>query len=1119
MSADLAVIDNPPLIEMRGTPTGLRVADFNGDTKLDFATLKPDVGGGALLVVYRGKGDGTFAAPVQTVLSGFPELFEVAPLDNDAVPDVVAAYYSSFSMTLTLRVFRGNGDGTFGTLLATFTESSCDRPVAFADMTGDGRTDVVACGQAVYPNLGGGSFGPAIRSGSFNSSGGYVVDANGDGKHDVVIPGDPATSLRLGNGDGTLQPAVTLDDGGRALSVMADFDGSGRADLAFIRDGLFLRLASPTGQYTVRTPAGFAPARSLTTADLNADGRPDLVASGEHAVWTWIMDASGTPSVRRLYRTASSANWVATGDFNGDGAVDVLMQGLGDAYRIQNNVVSLILGSADGTLAATRTYAVSGMLDDGRHFAGVPTGTAVSDVTGDGTPDLVAVASQVPAIAVFAGAGDGTFADAPQLTPVPTIASDATQPAPLFADVNGDGKIDVIVKSPAGAFYCFVANSDGTYGQTSEIAGPAYSGMAPTYAAGDFNGDGDVDLASLSGGTLQVAAGLGDGTFDAPVSGAYSVPAEGFRVGDVNNDGRDDLVFGSDVLLAGASGTFTKTTYAPGRTIPPAAVVDLDGDGNLDVVEDDPSSVSMTAVTSVLRGNGDGTFGARRSLPRLHYDHGTATTSCAGDFNGDGNTDLSFGPSIVLGDGEGWFNGYARVRDTGQFRRCSVGDVDGNGTADLVFAHYVGYGVSVATTHETESLALPLTLTTDSDRPAVAVGSPFTVTVRSSGQTQFAPTGGLVLSLSGAVLAIGELNGEETRVELVATTVGSQTLTAQFTGDDLYAATAAASRVVEITRAATEIGVTPWLPTWAYTTDVITATGTVSSSFPGVTGTVTLFVDGVERATTAALQFTLVAGELPAGVRTLRIDYSGDATHLPRSRTFQVDVQKAPVTMNITVDPPGPVVVGTPITVTVTFPDQPALTGTVLISDGAMVALGTPYNGPVFFGADVPVSNGVATWSTAAMPPDTRLGVYFYGTEKYAAQRTYVQYTINDTPAVPGPSSFYLITPCRLTDTREYRPIESGALLDVFAVHRCGIAFGAKAVAMNVTVVNPSSSGYLTVFPAVSPMPGTSTISYRYGKTRANNTILPLSAGGWMKVYNSGPHPAHVVIDVTGYFQ
>ncbi|HEX6082978.1 MAG TPA: FG-GAP-like repeat-containing protein, partial [Thermoanaerobaculia bacterium] len=1014
VNAELAVIDNPPIIETAGTPAGIRVADFDGDTKLDFATLQQNVPTGALLVVYRGNGNGTFAAPVQTVLSGSSAAFEVARLDDDSVPDVVVVQYLSGS-SVTLRVLRGNGDGTFGTAMAVINERACDNnPLALADMTSDGRADIVSCGQAVYPNLGGGSFGSAIRTGVFDFNGGYVADANGDGKRDVVIPGDPTTRLHLGNGDGTLQAAVTLDDGGRALSVMADFDGSGRADLAFIRDGLFLRLASPTGQYTVRTPAGFAKAFSLTTADLNADGRPDLVASGNHAVWTWIMDASGTPVVRRIYRTASSARWVATGDFNGDGAVDVLVQGAGNVYN-SLSVVSLIPGSADGTLDAMRTYAVSGMLDDGRHFPGRPTGAAVSDVTGDGTPDLIAVASRVPAIAVFAGAGDGTFADAPQLTPVPTITSASASPAPLFGDVNGDGKIDVIVKAPAGSFYCFVANGDGTYGQTSEIVGPAYSGMlAPTYAAGDFNGDGDLDLASLSGGNLQVATGRGDGTFDAPVSGAYPVPAEGFRVGDVNNDGRDDLVFGSDVLLAGASGTFTKTTYAPERTIPPAAVVDLDGDGNLDVVEDD---ANVGGVISVLLGNGDATFGPRRSLQRYHHDPVPPATSCVGDFNGDGHTDLSFGPSILLGDGAGWFNGYARVRDTGQFRRCSVGDADSNGTGDLLFSDLdsqYGYGISVATTHQTQSLALPLTLTIDSAPASAVVGSPFTVTVRSSGQTQFAPTGAVVLSLSGAVLAMRELSGGEATVELVATTAGSQTLSAHFTGDDLYAPADAASRTVEIARAATQIWPVVSPGSSPYTTDVVTVSGEVTSSFGGMTGTVTLFVDGVQRATTAAPQFTFVAGELAAGVRLLRIDYSGDATHLPQSRTVQVDVRKAPVTMNITVDPPGPVVVGTSITVTVTFPNQPALNGTVLISDGAMLPLGSSHVGPVYFGANVPVSNGVATWSTAGMPPGTRLGVYFYGTEKYAAQQTYVQYTINDTPAAPGPTSLYLITPCRL---------------------------------------------------------------------------------------------------------
>ena len=139
-----------------------------------------------------------------------------------------------------------------------------------------------------------------------------------------------------------------------------------------------------------------------------------------------------------------------------------------------------------------------------------------------------------------------------------------------------------------------------------------------------------------------------------------------------------------------------------------------------------------------------------------------------------GHPSDNLGAILAVADqtnGAGWFNGYARVRDTGQFRRCSVGDADRNGTGDLLFSDLdsqYGYGISVATTHQTQSLALPLTLTIDSAPASAVVGSPFTVTVRSSGQTQFAPTGAVVLSLSGAVLAMRELSGGEATVELVS---------------------------------------------------------------------------------------------------------------------------------------------------------------------------------------------------------------------------------------------------------------------------------------------------------------------------------------------------------------
>ncbi len=74
------------------------------------------------------------------------------------------------------------------------------------------------------------------------------------------------------------------------------------------------------------------------------------------------------------------------------------------------------------------------------------------------------------------------------------------------------------------------------------------------------------------------------------------------------------------------------------------------------------------------------------------------------------------------------------------------------------------------------------------------------------------------------------------------------------------------------------------------------------------------------------------------------------------------------------------------------------------------------------------------------------------------------------------------------------------------------------AVVANITAVAPSTTGFLALFPAGSTWPGNSTINYRTGKTRANNAILTLSAGGATTVLNAGS-TQHFIIDVTGYFQ
>ncbi|HEX3129689.1 MAG TPA: PKD domain-containing protein [Thermoanaerobaculia bacterium] len=121
---------------------------------------------------------------------------------------------------------------------------------------------------------------------------------------------------------------------------------------------------------------------------------------------------------------------------------------------------------------------------------------------------------------------------------------------------------------------------------------------------------------------------------------------------------------------------------------------------------------------------------------------------------------------------------------------------------------------------------------------------------------------------------------------------------------------------------------------------------------------------------------------------------------------------------------------------------------------------------------------------------------------------------------------FYSVTPCRLLDTRTPEdgaaPVASGTdrVLDVVAVTRCGVSPLAKAVALNVTVIQPGGSGRVTVYPANLSIPATSTLNFPADVTRANNVLMMLSPDGRIKlrpVVNNGGS-THLVVDVTGFF-
>jgi hypothetical protein len=84
----------------------------------------------------------------------------------------------------------------------------------------------------------------------------------------------------------------------------------------------------------------------------------------------------------------------------------------------------------------------------------------------------------------------------------------------------------------------------------------------------------------------------------------------------------------------------------------------------------------------------------------------------------------------------------------------------------------------------------------------------------------------------------------------------------------------------------------------------------------------------------------------------------------------------------------------------------------------------------------------------------------------------------------------------------------------------CGIPPEADAVAINVTVTQPTAGGHLTIYPFGVPLPVASTINYSAGQTRANNAIVALGSNDSIVVFSGQPSgTTHLLIDVVGYFR
>jgi len=400
-----------------------------------------------------------------------------------------------------------------------------------------------------------------------------VADLNRDGNLDVILGAatESSVSVLFGNGTAQLGPQVLYAVGSGPSEPgaiwVADVNGDGYPDVVTTNNGeatISILFGSRTGRLHSQIVLPIRVGGPMLAGDFNNDGKLDvaaLVLAGNQFSVDLGNGKGGL--LPPTYFPASFPVSITGADFNGDGNLDI-------ATGNRKNV-SVFFGKGDGTFRAPVNYGSSSNLGQQNSVI------VAADVNGDGKPDLAVVTepstSKPAVIAIMLNNGKGKFVPAVQyaLSGAPTSLS--------FADLNRDGKLDMIACNSRGYVSVLLGNGDGTFQTPTDYVGGCYQAIGV-----DVNGDGIPDLV-LADSYLGVLLGNGDGTFQTVTYNTTVGTTALIAAADFNGDGKIDIAAsGPDfgVYYGNGDGTFTYTDY--GYWDPEFVVGDFTGDGKPDAV-------------------------------------------------------------------------------------------------------------------------------------------------------------------------------------------------------------------------------------------------------------------------------------------------------------------------------------------------------------------------------------------------------------------------------------------------------------------------------------------------------------------------------------------------------
>lgn len=606
------------------------VVDLNGDGRPDL--IVGNVNGSSISVLLNttvpGATTPSFDAQQAFATGTNPLSVHAVDINGDGKPDVIVANLVDDTVSVLLNTTApGAVTPNFATQ-QTFATGSSPISIVATDINGDGKPDLIVA------NAGGNTVSVLLNT---------------------TVPGGTTLSFAT---------QQTFSAGANPFFVTAaDINGDGKPDLMVVSGGVVSVLLNTTAPGSAvssfsaeQTFAAGSSPWSATAADVNGDGKLDLVVANYNDNTVSVLRNTTAPGAntanfapQQIFSTGNGPRSVTAADVNGDGKPDLVVTnsiGSGSVSILQNTNAP---GATSLSFAAPVTFA-SGQ---------IPNAVAVADFNGDGKPDLVAANQGTNTVSVLLNATAAGGTSAPSFATQQQF-TDANVTALTAADMNCDGKLDLIMANsgnntvsvlpnttPPGAIYpSFAAMQNFGAGRGTD-----------SVAAADVNGDGkrDIIVANSSDGTVSLllnttAAGASIPSFATQQTFSAGIEPNNIAAADLNGDGRPDIVVTDNpqndvvVLLNTTVPGSANLSFAPqqafflGANRPNSVTLaDVNGDGRLDLISaTDGNNISVLLNTTAPGVTTPG-FAAAQSFAA---GGGNPNFVTASDINGDGKPDL-----------------------------------------------------------------------------------------------------------------------------------------------------------------------------------------------------------------------------------------------------------------------------------------------------------------------------------------------------------------------------------------------------------------------------------------------------------------------------------------------